>query len=144
MGIKRNSKDAAKRAAKDAATCRTRAAKDARIAELERHLLEARQTLKRAERERDEHESRADLQDTIIPPLEEQRRDLQEQVTEVARQLIELDVPMKRQRISDVPFYYRGLQVASDRAKLDAPWNTAEKRPMTPAEGVRWACARPT
>lgn len=121
-------------------TAQDMAAKDACIAELKQQLKRSAAEVVNVKRERDEHESRADLQDTIIQPLEAQRRELQEEITESVRQLITVDsLPIKRQRVDEVPSYYRCLQVTSNSKMLNAPWNAKENRAMTLSESVNWA-----
>lgn len=96
----------------------------------------------RVKRERDEHESRSELLDSMVTPLEEQRRILQQQATEVKSELIAACIPTKRRNDANIPrelFYYC---TASYTSMQEIPWNCSENRAMTLAEGVRWACGR--
>jgi len=86
-------------------------------------------------RERDAHESRAELLDTMVLPLEEQRRQLQALVTEAATALIEADVPTVKLSDEQMPFYYSSN---SWEDAEEVPWNPETGAPMTLAEGIRW------
>ena len=86
-------------------------------------------------RERDAHESRAELLDTMVLPLEEQRRQLQALVTEAATALIEADVPTVELSDEQVPFYYA---CHSWESVQEVPWDPEKSEPMTLAEGIKW------
>ena len=86
-------------------------------------------------KERDAHESRAELLDTMVLPLEEQRRQLQALVTEAATALIEADVPTVKLSDEQMPFYYSSN---SWEDAEEVPWNPETGAPMTLAEGIRW------
>jgi hypothetical protein len=70
-----------------------------------------------------------------IEYLQTSNRVLQDQVGPLV-DLIAEHAPRKRQKLEDVPLYYRRLHVNSQRGTVDVPWNEHEKRPMTMMEGV--------
>ena len=86
-------------------------------------------------KERDAHESRAELLDTMVLPLEEQRRQLQALVTEAATALIAADVPTVELPDEQTPFFYSSH---SWEAVQEVPWDPEKSEPMTLAEGIRW------
>ena len=94
----------------------------------------------RVKKERDDHQSQVELLDSIVLPLEEQRRQLQELVTGATRVLLDAKVPSKRKSDSDAPFYYCSKSYTSWQ---DVPWNEKERRPMALEEAVQWALAKP-
>ena len=96
----------------------------------------------RVKKERDDHQSQAELLGSIVVPLEEQRRQLQELVTGATRALLDAKVPSKQKSdsSSDAPFYYCSKSYTSWQ---DVPWNEKERRPMTLEEAVQWALAKP-
>ena len=86
--------------------------------------------------ERDDHESRAELLDTVVLPLEEQRRQLQALVTEATTALIEVaDVPTVKLPDEQIPFYYASN---SWEDAEEVPWDPEKGEPMTLAEGIKW------
>ena len=53
--------------------------------------------------------------------------------------LLEAGVPSKRKRSCDTPFFY---EANSWEDLGEVPWLEAERRAMTPAEGVAWLLER--
>ena len=100
--------------------------------------LHDKQTTKRAakiKKERDDHESRGELLDSMVSPLERQRRELQEIVSAAAEALMERDVPTRMLADDAAPFYY---SQNSWEAEQEIPWNAEADRPMSLAEGIAW------
>ena len=104
-----------------------------------KQLVELANTNKRVKRECDDHTSHSELLDSMIIPLEEQRRQLQEQVTAATYALITAGVPTKRKRDEETPFYYCS---ASHTSRQEVPWNEDKHRPMALAEGVEWVASQ--
>ena len=86
-------------------------------------------------KERDDHESRGELLDSMVTPLESQRRELQAMVSAAAEALMERDVPTRMLADDAAPFYY---SQNSWEAEQEIPWNAEADRPMTLAEGIAW------
>ena len=86
-------------------------------------------------KERDDHESRGELLDSMVTPLESQRRELQEMVSAAAEALMERDVPTRMLADDAAPFYY---SQNSWEAEQEIPWNAEADRPMSLAEGIAW------
>ena len=78
---------------------------------------------------------RVELLDSMVHPLESMRRDLKQVALDVKGALLEAGVPTKLKRSYDTPFFY---EANSWEALGDVPWLEAERRAMTPAEGVAW------
>ena len=83
--------------------------------------------------------NRVELLDSMVHPLESMRRDLKQVALDVKGALLEAGVPSKRKRSCDTPFYY---EASSWAAMEEVPWLEAERRAMTPAEGVAWLLER--
>ena len=86
-----------------------------------------------------ELEERADHLDTMVTPLEDQRRQLQAMVTEATTAILGTQVPRRQLPDDKVPFYYCSQSYTETQ---DVPWNDDEGRPMTLAEAVRWLQSR--
>ena len=100
--------------------------------------LHDKQTTKRVakvKKERDDHASRGELLDSMVTPLESQRRELQEIVSAAAEALMERDVPTRMLTDDAAPFYY---SQNSWEAEQEIPWNAEADRPMSLAEGIAW------
>ena len=112
-----------------------------------RHLAELGaelgSTIKRVKRERDDHESRSELLDSMVGSLEEHRHILKEQVSHLTRAMLDAGVPIKRKRDADVPNQFFFYNSASYTTMQQIPWNEIEDRPMTLAEAFNWALAQP-
>ena len=112
------------------------------IAGKKRALQERDEALERAtkrvasvEEERDEHESRSEFLDSMVSPLEKQRRELQEIVGAAAKALINRGVPTRVLPDADTPFYYARNSWDTEQR---VPWNAEADRPMSLAEGIAW------
>ena len=128
------------RAESDAASARALADARAREAEKEAARRAAAAALTQVKKERDEHESRGELLDSMVTPLESQRRQLQELVSAAAEALMERGVPTRMLADDAVPFYYAQH---SWEAEQEVPWNVEAKRPMSLAEGIAWVHDNP-
>ena len=116
-----------------AAACAKAVAEDARRS---RSLLDTHAAaLAQVKKERDDHESRGELLDSMVTPLESQRRQLQELVSAAAEALMERGVPTRMLADDAVPFYYAQH---SWEAEQEVPWNVEAERPMSLAEGIAW------
>ena len=98
-------------------------------------MTQAAAALAQVKKERDEHESRGELLDSMVTPLESQRRQLQELVSAAAEALMERGVPTRMLADDAVPFYYAQH---SWEAEQEVPWNVEAERPMSLAEGIAW------
>ena len=101
----------------------------------ELHDKETTKRVAKVKKERDDHESRGELLDSMVTPLESQRRELQEMVSAAAEALMERDVPTRMLPDADTPFYY---SQNSWEAEQEIPWNAEAGRPMSLAEGIAW------
>ena len=101
----------------------------------ERHDKETTKHVEKVKKERDDHESRGELLDSMVTPLESQRRELQEMVSAAAEALMERDVPTRMLADDAAPFYY---SQNSWEAEQEIPWNAEADRPMSLAEGIAW------
>ena len=101
-----------------------------------RQIEELTQNNVEIKNERDDSQSRAELLDTMVFPTEERRRELQEQVTNVVRTMIEAGVPVREKSDNDdsIPFWYCSRSYTAMQQVL---WNEAERRPMTLEEAFR-------
>ena len=74
----------------------------------------------------------------MVMPLEQMRRELKQAVLDTQWALLAAGCPkkLKSDRDKNVPSYYSVGGSADGRGEV--PWNVAEKRAMTPAEGVEW------
>ena len=100
--------------------------------------LHDKETTKRVDeikKERDDHESERELLDSMVSPLEEQRRKLQEIVGAAAKALINRGVPTRMLPDDDTPFYYARNSWDTEQR---VPWNAEADRPMSLAEGIAW------
>ena len=114
---------------------RALASKKRALQERDEELEQATKRVARVEEERDEHESRGELLDSMVAPLETQRRELQEIVSAAAKALIYCGVPTRMLPDDDTPFYYaRNSWDTMQRV----PWNAEAGRPMSLAEGIAW------
>ncbi len=101
----------------------------------ELHDKETTKRVEKVKKERDDHESRGELLDSMVTPLESQRRELQEMVSAAAEALMERDVPTRMLADDATPFYY--AQNSWD-AEQEVPWNAEANRPLSLAEGIAW------
>ena len=101
----------------------------------ERHDKETTKHVEKVKKERDDHESRGELLDSMVTPLESQRRELQAMVSAAAEALMERDVPTRMLADDAAPFYY---SQNSWEAEQEIPWNAEADRPMSLAEGIAW------
>ena len=101
----------------------------------ELHDKETKRRAAQVKKERDDHESRGELLDSMVTPLESQRRELQEMVSAAAEALMERDVPTRMLADDAAPFYY---SQNSWEAEQEIPWNAEADRPMSLAEGIAW------
>ena len=101
----------------------------------ELHDKETTRRVAQVKKERDDHESRGELLDSMVTPLESQRRELQEMVSAAAEALMERDVPTRMLADDAAPFYY---SQNSWEAEQEIPWNAEADRPMSLAEGIAW------
>ena len=101
----------------------------------ELHDKETTRRVAKVKKERDDHESRGELLDSMVTPLESQRRELQEMVSAAAEALMERDVPTRMLADDAAPFYYAQN---SWEAEQEIPWNAEADRPMSLAEGIAW------
>ena len=101
----------------------------------ELHDKETTKRVAKVKKERDDHESRGELLDSMVAPLETQRRELQEMVSAAAEALMERDVPTRMLADDAAPFYY---SQNSWEAEQEIPWNAEADRPMSLAEGITW------
>ena len=99
------------------------------------HDKETTKRVDEIKKERDAHESRGELLDSMVTPLESQRRELQEMVSAAAEALMERDVPTRMLADDAAPFYY---SQNSWEAEQEIPWNAEADRPMSLAEGIAW------
>jgi hypothetical protein len=79
--------------------------------------------------------SDSELTNSMIHALEKQRHEMKQLLLDVRHELQAANVPCKRKRDADVLQWY---SADSWRSQQQVPWNEAEGRVMTPAEGVRW------
>jgi len=77
--------------------------------------------------------------DAKISPLEEMRRDMKTALLGILEALCEAGVPCKMKRDEFVPVWYSANSWANQQR---IPWNDAEKRAMTPQEGIQWIVAK--
>ena len=84
--------------------------------------------------ERDKARSHAEMLDELVPPLEKVRHEMKGLMLESQKAMLEAGLPKKLKRDEDIPHYY-GCN--SWRKQGEVPWNEAEKRALTPAEGIQ-------
>ena len=84
--------------------------------------------------ERDKARSHAEILDELVPPLEKVRHEMKGLMLESQKAMLEAGLPKKLKRDEDIPHYY-GCD--SWRKQAEVPWNEAEKRALTPAEGIQ-------
>ena len=101
-------------------------------------LVEVKKERDEVKKERDDHESRGELLDSMVNPLEKQRRELQTLVSDAKKALLEHGIPTRTMKDADAPFYYSD---ASYEDEQEVPWNAAFGRPMTLEECVDWVAA---
>ena len=111
------------------------AGKKRALKERDEALEQATKRVARVEKERDDHESERELLDSMVSPLEEQRRKLQEIVGAAAKALINRGVPTRMLPDDDTPFYYARNSWDTEQR---VPWNAEADRPMSLAEGIAW------
>ena len=111
------------------------AGKKRALKERDEALEQATKRVARVEKERDDHESERELLDSMVSPLEEQRRKLQEIVGAAAKALINRGVPTRVLPDDDTPFYYARNSWDTEQR---VPWNAEADRPMSLAEGIAW------
>ena len=111
------------------------AGKKRALQERDEALEQANKRAARVEQERDDHESERELLDSMVLPLEEQRRQLQEIVGDAAKALINRGVPTRVLPDADTPFYYARNSWDTEQR---VPWNAEADRPMSLAEGIAW------
>lgn len=99
------------------------------------HDKETTERVAQVKRERDDHESRGELIDSMVTPLEAQRRQLQEMVSAAAEALMERHVPTRMLGDAATPFYYSQNAWEDEQ---EVPWNAEADRPMSLAEGIVW------
>lgn len=99
------------------------------------HDKETTERVAQVKRERDDHESRGELLDSMVTPLEAQRRQLQEMVSAAAEALMERHVPTRMLGDAATPFYYSQNAWEDEQ---EVPWNAEADRPMSLAEGIVW------
>ena len=97
------------------------------VAELRAHIVSLTA-------ERDKAIARAETLDELVPPLEEMRREMKGLMLEAQSAMLEAGLPKRQKRDDDIPYYY-GANSWQNQA--DVPWNEAEKRALTPAEGIQ-------
>ena len=97
------------------------------VAELRAHIVSLTA-------ERDQASARAETLDELVPPLEEMRREMKGLMLEAQSAMLEAGLPKRQKRDDDIPYYY-GANSWQNQA--DVPWNEAEKRALTPAEGIQ-------
>ena len=114
---------------------RALASKKRALQERDEALKQATKRVARVEKERDDHESRGELLDSMVSPLESQRRELQEIVGAAAKALINRGVPTRMLSDDDTPFYYARNSWDTEQR---VPWNAEADRPMSLAEGIAW------
>jgi hypothetical protein len=101
----------------------------------ELHDKETTSRVAQVKKERNDHESRGELLDSMVTPLESQRRELQEIVGTAAKALLSAGVPTHVLPDADTPFYYARNSWDTEQR---VPWNAEADRPMTLAEGIAW------
>ena len=101
-------------------------------------LVEVKKERDEVKKERDDHESRGELLDSMVNPLEKQRRELQTLVSAAKKALLEHGIPTRTMKDADAPFYYSD---ASYEDEQEVPWHAAFERPMTLEECVDWVVA---
>ena len=111
------------------------ASKKRALQERDEALERATKRVASVEEERDEHESRSEFLDSMVSPLEKQRRELQEIVGAAAKALINRGVPTRVLPDDDTPFYYARNSWDTEQR---VPWNAEADRPMSLAEGIAW------
>ena len=105
------------------------------VAKVKKERDDHKSRVAKVTKERDDHESRGELLDSMVTPLESQRRELQEMVSAAAEALMERDVPTRMLADDAAPFYY---SQNSWEAEQEIPWNAEADRPMSLAEGIAW------
>ena len=98
-----------------------------------------RQALKKVKKEKAAAESHAELLDMIVPPMEEQRREMKDLLLASRHALIEAGVPAKQKSDNDIPQFYA---CNSWEGQSVVPWNAGDKRVLYPAEGIEWLSAQ--
>ena len=106
-----------------------------RVDEIKKERDDHESRVAKVTKERDDHESRGELLDSMVTPLESQRRELQQMVSAAAEALMERDVPTRMLADDAAPFYY---SQNSWEAEQEIPWNAEADRPMSLAEGIAW------
>ena len=90
-------------------------------------------------KEKEDVESRVEMLDMIVSPLEVQRREMKELLLAAKNALMEAGVPTKQKSDKDIPQFYA---CNSWQGQANVPWNDAEKRVMRPSEGIEWLAAQ--
>ena len=101
----------------------------------ELHDKETTSRVAQVKKERNDHESRGELLDSMVTPLESQRRELQEIVGTAAKALLSAGVPTHVLPDADTPFYYARNSWDTEQR---VPWNAEADRPLSLAEGIAW------
>jgi len=101
----------------------------------ELHDKETTSRVAQVKKERNDHESRGELLDSMVTPLESQRRELQEIVGTAAKALLSAGVPTHVLPDADTPFYYARNSWDTEQR---VPWNAEANRPLSLAEGIAW------
>ena len=76
----------------------------------------------------------AEMLDLIVPTLEGMRHEMKALLLETQSAMLEAGLPKRRKPDKEIPFYYG---TNSWQNQGDCPWNEAERRALTPAEGIR-------
>ena len=84
--------------------------------------------------ERDKAIAHAQLLDELVPPLEQMRREMKDLMLQSQSAMLEAGLPKRWKPDRDVPYYYGAN---SWQQQAEVPWNEAEKRALTPAEGIQ-------
>ena len=76
----------------------------------------------------------SEMLDLIVPTLEGMRHEMKALLLETQSAMLEAGLPKRRKPDKEIPFYYG---TNSWQNQGDCPWNEAERRALTPAEGIR-------
>ena len=109
------------------------------LAELRAALAARDATIASLAAERDKAVAHGEMLDGIVPPLEKMRREMKDMMLDSQRAMLEAGLPKRQKRDDDIPYYY-GANSWQNQA--DVPWNEAEKRALTPAEGIQVLAAQ--
>ena len=94
--------------------------------------VKVKQELADTRKELNQVQSSEELLNMMVPDLEKMRHEMKDMILKAKRAMTEAGIPTLQKADKDVPYWY---DEDSWSSKSGCPWNSTEKRAMTPAEG---------